>query len=681
MTDSVHDVSVKPFHLSVAEGIRQKHNNHTYGHVSEIKTLNDLRQAVQFDHVAGIFKDNQRSTQNFIMADACIMDCDNERSDNPQDWFTPDKLSQLMPNVMFYIVESRNHMKAKEGKSARPRFHVYFPLSKQYSHDTDIRALKEAILRRIPDFDAGAKDAARFFFGVSNPVCELHDGHVCIDDVMSFDTDAVEDIFSVDDDAVSDAYEVLSHDVIHKGSRNDTLFHHALSYLSRYGEKKAMALFKADCERCKPSLPENECNTIWKQAVHYASNFKSRYTAKKKTLTLEIIEYTLQELHIDVKYNVIKHEIFVSDLPDDNPHIPKGYSNTSHTERKKVNIQFLPLVFISYLRDRDYSFQSDFIYQSIYPIARMKSFNPFWDMLNSVTWDKKNRILEVFNALGISENSYDAVFIEKWLHQCVAMILNDDGSLGNEFVLVFQGKQGIGKTSFFRKLALYPDWFLEGAYVDVRNKDNIMEITKFPFVELGELDSTLKRDQPSLKAFITRTHDTYRVPYGKSSETYERRTSFCGTVNPDTFLNDDTGNRRFVVIRLEAIDKKFIHETMNEDYVKQLWREVYETFYNERGRNAFRLTDNEMACIMKRNENNFTKPVKAETELYDLLDWDAPAHLWKPYTATKIGRELELKYSAVDIGKALTAISKRIAQIDIKKTMKGTTYLLPPKKL
>ena len=92
------------------------------------------------------------------------------------------------------------------------------------------------------------------------------------------------------------------------------------------------------------------------------------------------------------------------------------------------------------------------------------------------------------------------------------MALNDDGSLGNEFVLVLQGKQGIGKTSFFRKLAVYPEWFREGANIDMQNKDSIMEATNVLIAELGELEATINRQQPSLKAFLTRTFDTFRAP-------------------------------------------------------------------------------------------------------------------------------------------------------------------------
>ena len=679
MNDANHDKEIKPFHLSVAQGIRQVQGNHTYGHVSEIKNIDDLRQAVQFDHIAGIFKDNHRSIQNFIEADAIIMDCDNDRSDNPNDWLTPVKLSQQLQDVMFYTVYSRNHMKdkyddnGKLSKSARPRFHVYFPLSITYRDADAVRSLKEHLLQAVQDFDAGAKDAARLFFGVDKPECIYHYGHVWIDDFMNAYEDTENE--AVDDDIPVD-------DVIREGSRDNTLFQNALSYLSLFGEKKAYRLFKEDCSRCQPHLPVSQCNKIWKKTTGYARNFKDKCTPRKANLTLRIIEQTLQEFDIDIRLDVITRRVSISDLPPDNPFVPDSYYASDDITRRNANSDFLPLFLASYLRDKNYAVSDAFIRDALEALTKTHKFNPFWDMIMHTTCEKPyDRILEVMNALGISENSCYAGFFEKWLHQVVAMALNDDGSLGNEFVLVLQGKQGIGKTSFFRKLAVYPDWFREGANIDMQNKDSIMEATNVLIAELGELEATINRQQPSLKAFLTRTFDTFRAPYAHYASSHERRVTFCATVNNEQFLRDETGSRRFVVIPVAEIDKRFIHEHMTHEYVCKLWRGVYDILYLQRGKNGFRLTDEEMTDITATNARDFTKHVKGENELYDLLDWDNPSG-WTFYTATEISRLLDIdrKYSAQEIGKALSAISKRDSRVERKTTMYGTKYFLPQKK-
>jgi hypothetical protein len=82
--------------------------------------------AAAFDHVCVAFKDCYRKRENFLSADVLVMDCDNTHSENPAEWMTMEKLLAMLPKVSVAVVPSRNHMKPKDGKCARPRFHVYF---------------------------------------------------------------------------------------------------------------------------------------------------------------------------------------------------------------------------------------------------------------------------------------------------------------------------------------------------------------------------------------------------------------------------------------------------------------------------------------------------------------------------------------------------------------------------
>ena len=56
------------------------------------------------------------------------MDIDNDHSDDPADWITEDKMDELFGSIDYVLVPSRHHMLPKDGKSARPRYHVYFPI-------------------------------------------------------------------------------------------------------------------------------------------------------------------------------------------------------------------------------------------------------------------------------------------------------------------------------------------------------------------------------------------------------------------------------------------------------------------------------------------------------------------------------------------------------------------------
>jgi hypothetical protein len=98
-----------------------------------------------------------------------MMDVDNSETDDPQQWITLEKLNKLFAGYG-YAVTSRNHMKQKAGKEARPKFHVYFPILK-LENANEYANGKAEIVKQYPFFDRNAKDAARFFFG--NPEAQV----------------------------------------------------------------------------------------------------------------------------------------------------------------------------------------------------------------------------------------------------------------------------------------------------------------------------------------------------------------------------------------------------------------------------------------------------------------------------------------------------------------------------
>ena len=154
---------------------RENQFNAYYPHEQVVRSLEDLRQAVCYDHVFAKYKEDHRSIADFILSDCLPFDCDNDHSDIPAEWKTPADVAAAFPGVPFYVVYSRHHMKEKGSRSLRPRFHVIFPIdiirdSREYS------ALKASVLSLFPFFDTGAKDAARFFYGVKDPVVEEYGG-------------------------------------------------------------------------------------------------------------------------------------------------------------------------------------------------------------------------------------------------------------------------------------------------------------------------------------------------------------------------------------------------------------------------------------------------------------------------------------------------------------------------
>jgi len=125
-------------------------------------------------------------------------------------------------------------------------------------------------------------------------------------------------------------------------------------------------------------------------------------------------------------------------------------------------------------------------------------------------------------------------------------------------VLTLQGGQGLGKTSWIT--ALVPPRELResvvklGHHLDASNKDSLLLAVGHWIVEMGELDSSFKKDIARMKGFITDSHDKIRRPYAKGESEYQRRMVMCASVNDEQFLVDPTGNSRFWTVPLTHIN-------------------------------------------------------------------------------------------------------------------------------
>ncbi len=102
--------------------------NKYYPTHKRINNTSELKAAVAFDHVAAAYTGNARKNENYIKSDCIMFDIDNTETDRADDWITLDKLRADFQDVEYYVVTSRNHMREKDGKAPRPKYHVYFPI-------------------------------------------------------------------------------------------------------------------------------------------------------------------------------------------------------------------------------------------------------------------------------------------------------------------------------------------------------------------------------------------------------------------------------------------------------------------------------------------------------------------------------------------------------------------------
>ena len=202
--------------------------------------------------------------------------------------------------------------------------------------------------------------------------------------------------------------------------------------------------------------------------------------------------------------------------------------------------------------------------------ALRNRYHPVRDYLDSLHWDGECHFDRLMDCLSMSSPAA-AVFWRKWLLGSIAKML----AARQNYMLVLLGAQGKGKSRLAEWLCPLPQLFYEGP-INPDDKDSLIRLINNWIWEVAELDSTTKRSERSaLKHFISTKTVKVRVPYGQYDTEKPAAASMIGTINEDGtgFLHDPTGNRRFAVVHLDAIDWGYTRLDRN-----QLWAELYEAY-------------------------------------------------------------------------------------------------------
>ncbi|OWK73141.1 virulence-associated E family protein [Flavobacteriaceae bacterium JJC] len=200
---------------------------------------------------------------------------------------------------------------------------------------------------------------------------------------------------------------------------------------------------------------------------------------------------------------------------------------------------------------------------------------------------------------------------KKWFVAMVACVLDEKQI--NQTVIVFSGKQGLGKTTWIEKLMPRElKQYIFSGTVNPNNKDTLIHLAECMLINLDELENLNRTEIGSLKELITKTHIRMRKAYGHNNENMPRRASFAGSVNTAQFLNDTTGSRRFLCFELENIE--YQHQVdINLCYAQalKLYKDGFRHWFNQE----------EIKDINANNEQY--QLMSPEEEL--LLTWFEPA--------------------------------------------------------
>ena len=357
------------------------------------------------------------------------------------------------------------------------------------------------------------------------------------------------------------------------------------------------------------------------------------------------VEYMLGFTKKTIKYNLMSDELEILDSTTD-----YGMANNYNCHLNDISgwcvIKNIPKVDL---------------HSHIEYIANKNRYHPVIDWIDSKPWDKQDRLLSDTGFLSVitaEDQAMASRLLFRWMIGAVAAAYSENG-LALPGVLVLQGAQGIGKTTFVRNLVSPENekFVKTGMILNPADKDSVLRVRSCWITELGEVGATFKSDNAKLKAFFTDSKDDVRRPYDRKATILPRRTAFIATVNENDFLRDTTGNRRFWTIAAKSI--KYNHGLD----MQQVWAQI--KWLIDEGE-TFVPNSEEMDYINNNNEN-FEPIDPMEEQILASYAWDEPLRD-NPKTANQV---------LTDIGYDTTGfhantIAKKCTQLLIKIT--GKTF-------
>lgn len=204
-------------------------------------------------------------------------------------------------------------------------------------------------------------------------------------------------------------------------------------------------------------------------------------------------------------------------------------------------------------------------------VAAERAYHPIKEYFASLPqWDQVERLdTLLIDYLGAEDNTYTRAAMRKTLCAAVARIY--EPGIKFDYILVLNGPQGIGKSTFFSRLG--GKWFSDSLTLsDMKDKTAPEKLQGNIILEMGELAGLKKVDVETVKSFISRTDDKYRPSYGMTVESHPRQCIIVGSTNCESgFLRDITGNRRFWPIRVGGYSVKKAWQLTE---VEQVWAET-----------------------------------------------------------------------------------------------------------
>lgn len=290
--------------------------------------------------------------------------------------------------------------------------------------------------------------------------------------------------------------------------------------------------------------------------------------------------------------------------------------------------------------------------RSILYSNQWEQYDPYIEFLNSLPeWDGHDHIADLAATIKTDDDKYWVWCLRKWLVGFVGSLANEKTI--NQIAPIFCGKQGVGKSTWFRNL-LPPELekYISSGYLDPKDKETKVQLSELCLFIMDEVENLKPKNVESIKELITKPSMYLRRAYTTLSQNYVRRCSFCGTANGTNILHDITGNRRFLCHNVINVDYE-----LNKINLKQVFAQAYHLYNNNF---QFWLDSKEQAAVELQNSKFRAMSLEEElinTYLEPCQDGDNGAYRQQAHKIQEYLQGLTScrKLNPIVIGKILSA--------------------------